>query len=316
METASQPKKISLFPGPGVFLRFFSAGWWRHTLKFAWAFKKHLYLPAILSTVASLMLTSALVIMPTSAPGVAVEAAVYLPPLFLAGGLVIVSGTISLVAMILGVMRLAAFCRTYLRCPVGASNEEMLASQAEAIDQVGHHKGHLVKVWLVATIIAIPLLFMLAAAAMVALFMSPEMIALFKLGSDGALVRNFAMLATVVLYVIISNYSITTLAASVLVDRDLGATTRIALLLALTASPGLTVITIVDMLLYTLICTPNAIFQSMDLKAASGMALSKPGLLDFILDIWQGASSLIVFPVTAALLLELLRDALALGEEL
>jgi hypothetical protein len=42
METISQPKKISLFPGPGVFLRFFSAGWWRHTLKFAWPFKKNL----------------------------------------------------------------------------------------------------------------------------------------------------------------------------------------------------------------------------------------------------------------------------------
>lgn len=241
MENKAQ-SNLPLFPGPRVFARYFSPGWWKHTVKFAWAFKKNLYLPVILSTVAAVMMTSARAIYPVTSSSEPVEAGPFLATMVAILALLLVSGLLLLVTLWLGLVRLAAFCRAFLRCPVGAEASTTTAIQEEALTAVAQHKGNLLKAWLVASVISVPLLFALAAAAMVSMFLSPEMIALFKLGNDGALVRNGAMLAFMALFIVLSNYSMTTLASSVLLNRNLGETTRLALLLGITTAPGLTVI--------------------------------------------------------------------------
>lgn len=313
MDTAKP--KISLFPGPRVFARFFNPNWWRHTVKFAWLYKKYLYLPTILSTTASLLATGVLTLMPQVEPGSTVDASTYLPAMLTVMGMLIVAGILYLIVIFVGLVRLAAFCRAFLLCPAGADNQTIIDSHKEAVSSVAHHKGQLAKAWFVASVISIPMLFVLGAAALVAIFLDPQIIAQFGLGKDGSMARAGAMTVVVASYIVLSNYSMTTLAASVLLNRNLGATTRIALILAITASPGLILMTIFDGIFYTLLCTPDAIFQAMDMRAAAAAAMVKPGIQKYLLDIWQGLSSLIVFPVTAALLLEILRDSLALGVE-
>lgn len=313
--TTSEPQ--TKLASQAMLMRFVQGRWWRHAWLFSLAFVREFRTPTILFTVASLLVEGAFHMLLTVktvdgyTDGHAFMAAMIWSMCFF-----LIAGISSLIAIFIIVIRAAGFARAYLRfplaqIPVGPANErykgQLKSASAEAMREVRSNKKQLVKTWIVCTIIALPAIFVVHASAVIAIGLTPEIVAQFGLSPDVLNLRQGAIYTTIVMLMIISNYSLTTLAVSVMLDRSVKEASIEALILAFTKSPALILTTIFCSVAMTIITTPYVI--PLLLNPIKLQAQEVPTLSTYLWQIWQGVSSLILLPAGLAMMLETVRDS-------
>ncbi len=293
--------------------RFFRASWWRHTFAFALAFVRYFKAPVILSTLGSLLLTAGLQVLSSVKPGAdnVMDGNKLFPALIGFSATSMIAGILMLIALFILVMRLAGFTRAYLKFPlnqIGAPDYQKKIAQdlSQALETVRAHKGTLVKAWLTSTVIMIPLLFVWCACSAIVTGLTPEVIAQLQMPPEPVNnLKTGAGVALLVVGLILSNYSMAVLAMSTMLSKSVKEVTIDSLWLSIIASPALTIVSLLVSIAVYVITTPYAVpllFQ----PAPTTLTID---FMSYAWQIWQGLSSLIVIPMSVAMLCEVLRDS-------
>jgi hypothetical protein len=312
--TASQNR--TKLVAPAVLLRFLQGRWWRHAWFFSLAFLPHFKAPAILFTLASLLITGAISFFSSIKviDGVA-DGNKAIPALIWSSTFLMVAGVLLIVTIFISTIRLAGFARAFLRFPLLQIPEKNAAIDRyrkqikvfadEGMEQVRKQKGTLIKAWLISGAIALPAIFVLNSCVFMALGLTPEAIRQFNLSPEVVALQQGSFYMMLFMLAVLTNYSVTTLAVSVLLDRTARETSIEALILAFTTAPALIFVTVLSSVALTVVTTPYAI-PAMFGPPVKGF--STPSVLDYFWQIWQGATSIIVVPVGLAMMLETVRD--------
>jgi hypothetical protein len=143
--------------------------------------------------------------------------------------------------------------------------------------------------------------------------LSPETVQAYKLDPEVLNLRQGAMVVMAIVGLCLSNYSITTLAVSSMSDRTVKETSIESLWLAITTSPALSVVSLLAFIAVTVITTPYALVVPFKpaLEASQNLAATP---VSYICEIWQGLSSLIIIPMSTAMLCEVVRDCVVIRE--
>jgi len=295
--------------------RFFKASWWRHALAFALAFVRYFKTPVILSTIGSLFLVASFQIISSLKPGPdgSINGNEAIPTLFGYASCSIVAGIFMLIAIFMVVMRLAGFSRAFLKFPLqligSADYKKQIDTQlAEGLATVKAHKVDLFKAWLVSTVIMIPMLFVWCSSSFVVAGLTPQMVDAMQLppGPINAL-RQGAVIALMVVGLILSNYSMAVLGMSTMINKTVKEVSIDGLWLSIIASPALTIVSLVVSAASCAITTPYAV--PLLFQPAGQNAPIVLNYMSYAWQIWQGLTSLIVIPISVAMLLEVLRDS-------
>lgn len=141
----------------------------------------------------------------------------------------------------------------------------------------------------------------------------PEIVQAYNLGPEVLNLRQGGMIAMVIVGLCLSNYSITTLAVSSMLDRTVKETSIESLWLAITTSPALSVVSLLAFIAVTVITTPYAVVVLFKpaLQATTILAVTP---LSYLSQIWQGLSGLIIIPMSTAMLCEVVRDCVVIKE--
>jgi hypothetical protein len=314
---ASATQKPSPFPGPRVLKRFFSPLWWQHAFIFSWQFRSHLILPAIF------FLLFALIVVALKEVGYGlqgasnqpVDAGPFLAKLVGVVAGLAMSGIFFLCGMFLGVLKLSAFTRAFLLCPLPQNYAAMKDSayqlqthmcQTEAVEAMSKHKAYLGKAWLVATLVMLPGVFVAAVAACIAITLSAETGV--PVPDEYRHLAIYPIIFASAVGILLNNYSVVTLAVTSLTNRTVGQATRQSLLLTLTTAPLMTVVSAFVLVLTTLVTTPYSIMGL--LQPASQTATPDPLALAMAWQVWQVVTGILVYPLGTALVAEVVRDAI------
>ena len=230
-------------------------------------------------------------------------------------------GILSLIGMFIGVIKLTAFTRAYLICPLPTSEAaiksesykaEAQSLQSQAIQALAKQKGYLAKVWLLAGLIMLPLFFVFFASSFWATLLTLPDTSAMPIPAEARKMAIWAQLIVAASMIIMSNYSIVTVAVSSMTNRPIGAAIRQTLLLGLTTAPLMTAVSAFVLLLSTVISTPYVVVT---LLHPVGQ-WSTPGTLPVALawEVWQVASGIMLYPVCTALLIEVVRDCIEVQE--
>ncbi|MBS2008220.1 MAG: hypothetical protein JST01_14320 [Cyanobacteria bacterium SZAS TMP-1] len=324
MEISSAKPAPKNLPGREVLARFCSAAWWRHVWQFSWYFKKHLYKPAIIFLISGLIIVPTLAFLQSLNLGdsnVTHDAGTILMQMFSAMAGFAVSGILLIVGMGVGVYRLAAFTRAFLLFDLPPSSESIKTadykeraekSYQEAFAVLGHHKGFLAQSWLAAALIMIPVIILFCAANCAWGFALMASAGQQKLSLPPELLPC-AIGAAAVSFMILSNYSVAVLAMSSMVNCTTGHIIGRSWLLLITTAPMLTLVTALVLALNTAISTPYAIPQ---ILSASGIDANQPLPLALFWEIWQVATGIMLFPISTAMLIEVVRDCISTEQTL
>ena len=281
------------------------------TLAFLPSFKT----PIILATVGSLLMIAcfhALTLIKPGGDGV-INGNIMAPILIGAAAGMMITGILLLLSLSLGTLRLAGFVRAFLRCPQKTMEadyqNQVKVYLIEGLSAVRSHKAYLVKAWLVSTVIMIPLLFVWCACSLIIAGLSPEMIEQYKFPAEVVPLRQGAIIAAAIVGILISNYSITTLAVSVMLDRSVKETSIEALWLAITTSPALTLISLLSFVAVTVLTTPGAALSLLHPVTEKVLQITP---LSYVSELWQGISGVILIPICTAMLCEVVRDCVVI----
>ncbi|MBP9094507.1 hypothetical protein KBI23_26040 [bacterium] len=297
--------------------RFFHVGWWKHTWKFALVFIPTFKTPIILSTLAGIIMHTcfSLLLRFKDVQG-PIDGNELIPTLIGSAAGLIITGILLILSLCLGLIRLTGFTRAFLRCPLDledtTSSAQIKSYLDEGLAAVRHHKAFLAKSWLVSSIIMVPLIFVWCACSFVVVGLSPDVVKAYNLGPEVVPLRQGSMIAMAIVGLLLSNYSITTLAVSSMSDRTVRETSIEALWLAITTSPALSLVSISAFLAVTAITTPYAVVVLFKPALQSTTAITTA--VSYICEIWQGISGLIIIPMSTAMLCEVVRDCVVIKE--
>jgi hypothetical protein len=311
--------KPPLFPGIRVLSRFFSPAWWHHVFLFSWQFRRRLVLPSALFFVAAVIFTFVINLMMelNQKPGQeAINANELLPKLLTGLAGLSLGGILFIVALSFLLVSLMTFTRAYLVFPLPANVSETRAADYSAkIEQsflsaavdLKTHKGYLTKVLLLEALICLPLILtfcvtflfsgVLAAPDTSSMTIPPEMRAL----------ALPVQITAAVLFVILSNYSVVSVAVAIMFERTVGKAITFSLLLGLTSALLMSVMTGVTTVLSTVLTTPYVaigLFNANTAWATPGNIYQQLGW-----ETWQVLAGFIVYPLCTAMLFEVVRDA-------
>lgn len=229
----------------------------------------------------------------------------------------IITGILLILSLFIGLVRLTGFTRAFLRCPLDLEDRTTTAQIKTYLDEgltaIRHHKSFLAKSWLVSSIIMMPLIFVWCACSFIVVGLRPEIVQAYNLGPEVLNLRQGGMIAMVIVGLCLSNYSITTLAVSSMLDRTVKETSIESLWLAITTSPALSVVSLLAFIAVTVITTPYAVVVLFKpaLQATTILAVTP---LSYLSQIWQGLSGLIIIPMSTAMLCEVVRDCVVIKE--
>ncbi len=246
-----------------------------------------------------------------------IDGNVLIPTLIGSSAGMIITGILLLVSIFIGLIRIAGFTRAFLRCPYDPSSEASAVTiksyLEEGLAAVRSHKMLLSKSWLVCSIIMIPLIFVWCAASFMVVGLTPEIVKELHLAPEVLSLRFGAMATLAIVGLMLSNYSITILAVSTMLDRSVKEASIESLWLAITTSPVLSVVSLLAFVASTAITTPYAAMELVRPALQTGVPLTfNP--LSYVSEIWQGISGLIVIPMCTAMLCEVVRDSVVITE--
>lgn len=121
------------------------------------------------------------------------------------------------------------------------------------------------------------------------------------------------MVAMAIVGLLLSNYSITMLAVSTMLDRSVKETSIESLWLAITTSPVLSLVSLLVLVAVSVITTPYSMLAVLKPALQAKEVLSVTPL-SYVNEVWQGLSGLIVIPMGMAMLLEVVRDSVVISE--
>ncbi|MFA7341155.1 MAG: hypothetical protein WC028_30510 [Candidatus Obscuribacterales bacterium] len=297
--------------------RFFHAGWWKHTWHFAVAFVPIFKTPTILSTLAGIIMTASLGSLTVLKVDGVIDGNVLIPTLIGFATGMIITGILLILSLFIGLVRLTGFTRAFLRCPLDLEDRTTTAQIKTYLDEgltaIRHHKSFLAKSWLVSSFIMMPLIFVWCACSFIVVGLRPEIVQAYNLGPEVLNLRQGGMIAMVIVGLCLSNYSITTLAVSSMLDRTVKETSIESLWLAITTSPALSLVSLFAFFAVTAITTPYAVMALFipALQSSTAMTVTP---LTYVSEIWQGISGLIIIPVATAMLCEVVRDCVVIKE--
>ncbi len=229
----------------------------------------------------------------------------------------IITGILLILSLFIGLIRLAGFTRAFLRCPLDledtTSSAQIKIHLDEGLAAVRHHKAFLAKSWLVSSIIMLPLIFVWCACSFIVVGLSPEVVPAYNLGPEVVPLRQGSVIAMAIIGLLLSNYSITTLAVSSMSDRTVKETSIESLWLAITTSPALSLVSLFAFLAVSAITTPYVVVELYNLALHASTTVSVTPW-SYIGQIWQGTSSLIIIPMSTAMLCEVVRDCVVINE--
>jgi len=315
----SSSQKLPLFPGLGTVARFCSLLWWQHTIAFSWLFKRYLLVPAILFILsAGLTVPAVNTLTAFNSMGDQVqEAGPFITKMLLVWGALAISGILSIVAMAISVFKLAAFSRAFLLYPLPTGAAEMKGEQyknliqqyqKEAATEIARHKGYLTKSWLLAALIMLPLIIVFALSSFSCVVLTMPDTSAITIPAETRRMIFIPQILAAISLLIMSNYSVVTMAVTCMNNLSVGAATKRSLLLSITTSPLLSAVSIAAMILVTLITTPYVV-ASMVQPSVQWMT---PGSLPQALawEFWQVLAGMIMYPLSTALLCEVVRDCI------
>ena len=318
MKQPSESSERPIFVSKKTLARYFHAGWWKHAWQFSLAFVPIFKTPIILSTLAGIIWHICFsFLLPFRDVQSPIDGNVLIPTLIGTATGLIITGILLILSLFIGIVRLTGFTRAFLRCPldleVPVTSTQIKSYLEEGLKSVRHHKGLLAKSWLVSSIIMVPLIFVWCACSFIVVGLSPEVVKAYNLGPEVVPLRQGAMITMVIVGLIFSNYSITTLAVSSMLDRSVKETSIEALWLAITTSPALSLVSLIAYLVVMTTTTPYAVVALFNpaLQISTVMTVTP---VTYINEIWQGISGLIIIPVATAMLCEVVRDCVVIIE--
>jgi hypothetical protein len=318
LKQPSDSSERPIFVSKRTLGRFFHAGWWKHTWKFALVFIPIFKTPIILSVLAAIIMRTCFSFLSrfinVQGP---INGNELIPTLIGSAAGLIITGILLILALFIGIVRLTGFTRAFLRCPLDledtTSSVQIKSYLDEGLAAVRHHKAFLAKSWLVSSIIMLPLIFVWCACSFIVVGLNPDVIRTYNLGPEVLSLRQGSMIAMAIVGLLLSNYSITTLAVSSMSDRTVKETSIESLWLAITTSPALSLVSLFAFLAVTAITTPYAVVVLLKPALQSTITLTITPLSS-ICEIWQGISGMIVIPMSTAMLCEVVRDCVVISE--
>lgn len=318
MKEPADSRERPIFVSKRALGRFFHAGWWKHTWKFAFVFIPIFKTPIILSTLAAIIMRTCFSFLSryVNVQG-PIDGNELIPTLIGSAAGLIITGILLILSLFIGIVRLTGFTRAFLRCPLDledtTSSAQIKSYLDEGLAAVRRHKAFLAKSWLVSSIIMLPLIFVWCACSFIVVGLSPEVVQAYNLGAEVVPLRQGSMIAMAVVGLLLSNYSITTLAVSSMSDRTVKETSIESLWLAITTSPALSLVSLFAFLAVTVITTPYAVVALLKPALQTTATLTITPLSCFC-EIWQGISGLIIIPMSAAMLCEVVRDCVVISK--
>jgi hypothetical protein len=308
-----------------VLKRFFSPLWWRHVLAFSWQFRRYLLAPALFFLLFSMIETPTMTMLKgihAGSDGIT-DAGPLISKLLIAMVGFSSAGILFLLGMFLGVLRLTAFTRAYLFCPlpltVAAMKEAAYKThtetcQREAVEAMSKQKAYLARAWLIATLVMLPGIFIAClAGAMSVIWSAPDRTVLsFPLPPELHKLAIYPQIVASIAGVMLNNYSVVTMAVTSMTNRTIGEATRQSMLLAFTTAPLMTAVSIFVLALTSLVTTP---YEVANLLHPTGQ-LSTPGTLPIAMawEAWQVISGIMVYPIGTAFLTEVVRDLIVVDD--
>ena len=281
-------------------LRFWTA-WLRIGIKCA----PQLIWPTIITFAASLLLLALpFTINQARGPDGIIEANVLWPSLLMMGGCLMTSGILAMVGTVLWVYRSIVIMRAYLDIDPNRADDPDLALALRRSQQIlTTHKAYLLKTALIALAISSPLALINNSAFMLLFLCHPETLSQYtstglidKTVADCLSGLSFAAIGIFALTgLILSNYSVATLAVAGFRLKDIKATTMDSLKMTWYRGWLLTLATAIASIFVCVISIPQILGARHGLV---GMAL---GLA------WQHATGLLVVPMVVMMVAESLR---------
>lgn len=317
MKHSSDSSQRPIFVSKKTISRFFQATWWRHTWQFALAYIPIFKTPIILSTLAGIvMLTSFSFLSSINMRGT-IDGNVLIPTLIGSTAGLIITGILLILSLFIGLIRIAGFTRAFLRCPydqaIPTTSSAIKSCLDEGLAAVRSHKMFLSKSWLICSIIMVPLLFVWCAASFIVVGLTPEIVQTYQLGPEVTTMRNGSIVTMAIIGLLLSNYSITMLAVSTMLDRSVKETSIESLWLAITTSPVLSLVSLLVLVAVSVITTPYSVLVMLK-PALQAKEVFSVTPLSYVNEVWQGLSGLIVIPMGMAILLEVVRDSVVISE--
>jgi hypothetical protein len=317
LKHSSDSSQRSNFVSLKTISRFFQAAWWRHNWQFALAYIPIFKTPIILSTLAGIIMLTCFSFLSSINMRGTIDGNVLIPTLIGSTAGLIITGILLILSLFIGLIRIAGFTRAFLRCPYDQANPSTLSSIKSYLDEglasVRSHKMFLSKSWLICSIIMVPLLFVWCAASFIAVGLTPEVVQTYQLGPEVTSMRNGSIVAMAIVGLLLSNYSITMLAVSTMLDRSVKETSIESLWLAITTSPVLSLVSLLVLVAVSAITTPYSMLAMLKPALQAKEVLSVTPL-SYVNEVWQGLSGLIVIPMGMAMLLEVVRDSVVISE--
>jgi hypothetical protein len=289
----------------------FKPKFWLLWFKLSFQIKGCFLWPTLLSCLAGICITlSPLAMGDLGNSNGYVDAADFFPKLILFSILLMAGGLFALPACLIWAYKLVMLVRAYLSRQWQENGEnisEIHAAMEEAGRLLKTHRGFLLKTGLVALLVSSPLSIGFSFASTMALCLTPEVLTQYNLPASYAQVRIIPIIISLILMIILSNYSIATLVVAAERLENVGATTREALLLCLKKTLPLTLATIIATGLYTLISTPYAITGMFSTSPQTLLTKDLINALGF--ELWQNLSGILIIPMGTLMLAEALRPA-------
>lgn len=300
---------------PAALKRIFSLNYCKHAVNFALAARSYLLAPVLLSAIVGLLLkVPESIIGPAGLEG-SIDVGRAIPLLISIMVVLVMGGVTTIIGMALMVWRLAVVTRAYMRTPYGevpASRLKFEESLAEAKTTLGKSKGRLVGVWLLLSVVQIPILAVCGFALCALLLLTPIPETVQIPAEIKALVEPYRVHLVVSLIfsaLLLNNFTVVGGARSVMLSGNALKVVIDSLVITFTKILSMSLMLILLTILGTFVTNPDIIMQIQAQLKAPGY--SEPLWIIFFRQTWLVLSDQLLLPFSAAAMLETIREACA-----
>ncbi len=298
---------------PAALKRIFSLNYFKHAANFTMAVRSYLLTPVILSAFVGLLLK-----IPESLLGPAglegsIDVGRAIPLLISIMVVLVLGGVTTIIGMALMIWRLAVVTRAYLKTPFSNPPANRLVfeeSLEEAKSTLGKSKARLVGVWLLLSVVQVPILAVCAVAFCALLLVTPLTASVQIPAEIKAMVEPYRVHLVVCLIVsalLLNNLTVVGGARSVTLSGNALKVVLDSIIITLTKILSMTLMLILLTILGTFVTNPDIIMQIQAQLKSPGY--SEPLWIIFFRQSWLVLCDQFLLPFSAAAMLETIREA-------
>ncbi|MDX1988897.1 MAG: hypothetical protein SFV17_19585 [Candidatus Obscuribacter sp.] len=298
---------------PAALKRIFSLNYFEHAVNFTLAARSYLLAPVLLSALVGLLLKiPESIIGPAGLEG-SIDVSRAIPLLISVMVALVLGGVTTIIGMVLMVWRLAVVTRAYLRTPYSDAPASRLIfeeSLAEAKTTLGKSKARLVGVWLLLSVVQIPLLAICGFALCALLLITPISDTVQIPAEIKALVEPYRVHLVVSLIIsalLLNTFTVVGGARSVTLSGSALKIAMDSLVITFTKILSMSLMMILLTILGTFVTNPDIIMQIQAQLKSPGY--TEPLWTIFFRQTWLVLSDQFLLPFSAAAMLETIREA-------